>query len=34
VELFRVPYAVECAQAKIIDAGLPEILAHRLGLGR
>ena len=32
--LFRVPYDVEEAQAKIRAAGLPEILAARLGLGR
>lgn len=32
--LFRVPYDVEAAQAKIRAAGLPEILAARLGLGR
>jgi diadenosine tetraphosphatase ApaH/serine/threonine PP2A family protein phosphatase len=34
VELYRVPYAVETAQAKVIDAGLPEVLARRLGVGR
>jgi diadenosine tetraphosphatase ApaH/serine/threonine PP2A family protein phosphatase len=32
--LFRVIYAVEVAQTKILEAGLPEILASRLGLGR
>ena len=30
----RVPYDVEAAQDKIIDAGLPEVLAHRLAIGR
>jgi diadenosine tetraphosphatase ApaH/serine/threonine PP2A family protein phosphatase len=30
----RVPYDVASAQAKIISAGLPEILAQRLGVGR
>lgn len=30
----RVPYDVEAAQEKILAAGLPEVLAHRLGLGR
>lgn len=34
VELFRVRYAVEEAQAKVVKAGLPEALAHRLGVGR
>ena len=34
VELFRLPYPVEDAQAKIIKAGLPEVLAKRLALGR
>jgi len=34
VELFRVKYPVEAAQAKIIDAGLPEVLAQRLAVGR
>jgi diadenosine tetraphosphatase ApaH/serine/threonine PP2A family protein phosphatase len=34
VELFRVPYAVEDTQAKIIKAGLPEVLAQRLSVGR
>lgn len=32
--LFRVMYAVEAAQAKILKAGLPEVLASRLALGR
>jgi diadenosine tetraphosphatase ApaH/serine/threonine PP2A family protein phosphatase len=30
----RVPYDVGAAQAKIVAAGLPEILAQRLGVGR
>jgi len=30
----RVPYDVRSAQQKIIAAGLPEVLAHRLSLGR
>jgi len=30
----RVPYDVVTAQAKIIAAGLPEVLAHRLAIGR
>jgi diadenosine tetraphosphatase ApaH/serine/threonine PP2A family protein phosphatase len=34
VELFRVKYAVEETQAKIIKAGLPEVLAQRLAVGR
>jgi predicted phosphodiesterase len=34
VRLFRVRYPVERAQQKIIAAGLPAALAHRLGLGR
>jgi diadenosine tetraphosphatase ApaH/serine/threonine PP2A family protein phosphatase len=34
VQLCRVPYAVDAAQVKIRKAGLPEGLAHRLGLGR
>ena len=34
VELFRVEYAVDEAQAKIVKAGLPEVLAQRLGVGR
>ena len=32
--LFRVAYPVEAAQAKIREAGLPEVLASRLALGR
>jgi len=34
VELFRTKYPVEAAQAKIIEAGLPEVLAQRLAVGR
>jgi diadenosine tetraphosphatase ApaH/serine/threonine PP2A family protein phosphatase len=34
VELFRLAYPVERTQAKIIEAGLPEVLAQRLGMGR
>jgi diadenosine tetraphosphatase ApaH/serine/threonine PP2A family protein phosphatase len=34
VELIRLPYAVEEAQAKVIGAGLPEVLAQRLAFGR
>ena len=34
VELFRLKYPVEEAQAKVMSAGLPEILAQRLGMGR
>ena len=34
VELFRVKYPVEAAQAKILEAGLPDVLAQRLAVGR
>jgi len=34
VELFRSRYHVDEAQAKIVDAGLPEVLAQRLAVGR
>ena len=34
VELFRLMYPVEAAQAKVISAGLPKILARRLAAGR
>lgn len=34
VMLYRVPYPVEIAQEKVLKAGLPEVLAHRLALGR
>jgi diadenosine tetraphosphatase ApaH/serine/threonine PP2A family protein phosphatase len=30
----RVPYDVASAQARIINAGLPDVLAHRLAIGR
>ena len=32
--IHRVPYDVAATQAKIIEAGLPEVLAHRLAIGR
>jgi diadenosine tetraphosphatase ApaH/serine/threonine PP2A family protein phosphatase len=34
VELFRVAYVIDEAQAKVIRAGLPEVLAQRLAVGR
>ena len=34
VELFRLEYAVEETQEKILKAGLPEVLAQRLAVGR
>lgn len=34
VELMRLPYPVEEAQSKVIRAGLPEVLAQRLAVGR
>lgn len=34
LRLFRVPYPIETAQRRIIDAGLPASLANRLALGR
>jgi predicted phosphodiesterase len=34
VDFIRVRYAVTVAQAKIVKAGLPEVLAHRLAVGR
>ena len=34
IELFRIPYPIEEAQRKIRLAGLPEVLAKRLSLGR
>jgi diadenosine tetraphosphatase ApaH/serine/threonine PP2A family protein phosphatase len=34
VELYRVKYPVEETQAKIIAAGLPDVLAQRLSVGR
>ena len=32
--LYRVPYPIESAQARIVAAGLPQSLANRLALGR
>ncbi len=32
--VLRVPYDVAAAQAKIVEAGLPDVLAHRLAIGR
>jgi predicted phosphodiesterase len=34
VELVRVDYPVEVTQAKVLKAGLPEVLAQRLAVGR
>src|SRR5207248_3736002 len=34
VDLLRLTYAVEEAQAKVVKAGLPDVLAQRLGVGR
>lgn len=34
IAIYRLDYPIEKAQAKILDAGLPEVLAHRLALGR
>jgi predicted phosphodiesterase len=34
VELFRLDYPIQQTQAKIVKAGLPEVLAQRLGVGR
>jgi len=34
VELFRAPYALDATQSKIVEAGLPEVLAQRLAVGR
>jgi predicted phosphodiesterase len=34
VALHRVPYPVETAQQKVLRAGLPDVLARRLGVGR
>jgi predicted phosphodiesterase len=34
VDLFRLMYPLEVTQKKIVDAGLPEVLARRLGAGR
>jgi diadenosine tetraphosphatase ApaH/serine/threonine PP2A family protein phosphatase len=34
VDFIRVGYAIEVTQTKIVKAGLPEVLAHRLAVGR
>jgi len=34
VTLYRVTYPIETAQKKILEAGLPPMLAYRLGMGR
>jgi predicted phosphodiesterase len=34
VTLYRVAYPIEVAQSKILNAGLPPMLAYRLGMGR
>ena len=34
VTIHRIDYDIQTAQDKIIDAGLPEMLAHRLSLGK
>jgi predicted phosphodiesterase len=34
VELFRVDYPIEITQAKVVKAGLPDVLAQRLSVGR
>ncbi|MSO56217.1 MAG: metallophosphoesterase [Acidobacteria bacterium] len=34
VTLYRVAYPIDIAQRKILDAGLPPMLASRLGMGR
>jgi diadenosine tetraphosphatase ApaH/serine/threonine PP2A family protein phosphatase len=34
VELIRLRYSIEDAQSKVIRAGLPEVLAQRLAIGR
>jgi diadenosine tetraphosphatase ApaH/serine/threonine PP2A family protein phosphatase len=34
VELYRIRYAVEDAQTKVMKAGLPDVLAQRLAVGR
>ena len=33
-EFYRVPYAIEQTQEKIVEAGLPQYLAVRLAVGR
>jgi diadenosine tetraphosphatase ApaH/serine/threonine PP2A family protein phosphatase len=34
VHLFRVDYGIETTQTKVVKAGLPGVLAQRLGVGR
>jgi diadenosine tetraphosphatase ApaH/serine/threonine PP2A family protein phosphatase len=34
VDILRASYDIGAAQAKIVEAGLPEVLAQRLGVGR
>src|SRR5262249_37647484 len=34
IEMLRVSYEVTAAQAKVVRAGLPDVLAHRLAVGR
>ena len=34
VEMYRVVYPIEITQEKMLQAGLPEILARRLSSGR
>jgi diadenosine tetraphosphatase ApaH/serine/threonine PP2A family protein phosphatase len=34
VTIYRVEYPIVKAQARILEEGLPDVLAHRLGLGR
>jgi diadenosine tetraphosphatase ApaH/serine/threonine PP2A family protein phosphatase len=34
VDLFRLDYPIEKTQAKVVKAGLPEVLAQRLAVGR
>jgi len=34
VELYRLRYDIGAAQAKVVKAGLPDVLAQRLGVGR
>jgi hypothetical protein len=34
VDLFRVDYPIETTQMKLLKAGLPEVLAQRLAVGR
>src|SRR3954471_10026300 len=34
VELYRIRYAVDAAQSKVVKAGLPDVLAQRLAVGR